>query len=97
VAGGGRIPGDELFSLGGKVADGSSFWLGRLSDGGGHQRSAFIEIGFDWADRVAPAAAVGGWWGFEWAVSDPWSAAILLEAVGRKGGRRLQVLSGPTE
>jgi hypothetical protein len=30
-----------------------------------------IEIVFDWGDRVAAAAAVGGWWGFEWAVSDP--------------------------
>jgi hypothetical protein len=70
VAGGGRIPGDELFSVGGKVADGFSFWLGRLSDGGGHQRSALIEIVFDWAEWVS-VAAVGGWWGFEWAVSDP--------------------------
>jgi hypothetical protein len=28
-----------------------------------------IEIVFDWAEWVS-AAAVGGWWGFEWAVSD---------------------------
>jgi hypothetical protein len=69
----------------------------RLSDRDGHQRSALIEIVFGWAEWVAAAAAVGGWWGFEWAVSDPWSAAILLEAVGRKGWRRFQLLSGPIE
>jgi hypothetical protein len=32
----------------------------RLSDRGGHQRSALIEIVFGWADRVTAAAAVGG-------------------------------------
>jgi hypothetical protein len=60
VAGGGRIPGDELFSLGGKVGDGFRFWLDRLSDRGGHQQSVMIEIVFDWGERVSAAVSVSG-------------------------------------
>jgi hypothetical protein len=46
--------------LGGKDAGGFSFWLDRLSDRGGHQRSAFIEIVFDWAEWVSAAVSVSG-------------------------------------
>jgi hypothetical protein len=34
--------------------------MNRAGDGGGHQRSAMIEIGFDWAERVSAAVSVSG-------------------------------------